>query len=1226
MRLSKKISLFVGLISVLLLSSFSSIADNTPILLPDKYIEGRLPNGLRYIIKNNDTPFKRTEFRLVMSVGANQEREDQRGIAHYLEHMAFGGTKNFPNNKAVTYLESLGMKYGRDINAVTGYDKTIYMFAIPSDKENVTVIDTSLMILKDWLTNINFHEEDVENECGIILEELRGYDVGDKFYDLKIGNNIFSKRMPLGNEDEIKAINKTTLSEFYEKWYQPNLACLIIVGDINPKEIESKIKKEFSSIPSKNTKEHIFYPLTYAKGVQIEKVVDTLISKSKLDVMIPYQCVISSSKENIYNKKLENLLVSSLGKRFSQLDGLNVQFFDTWYLSNISHFGFNLQSDDSNELLNRVENVAHEFSNILKYGFLPEEVEEAKKDMIEKLKVLSFSKTSSIWCDDFTDYFMAGDRYISNVKDNEWLISKIEKTQPSELSVMLKKRVELSKESLLLAFLNNKEDDNLITSKSFEDSWTKGLETTPKQRVWTPDPDSKDVVEVVAPILEVKHKFDPKLIESIKTYPNMGVTRYTLTNGIALVLKPTLGDAEKKLMVTSISPGGSAWIVPEKHHQLEGVAGYMELGGIEALDYDTYSDYMYQENLSLILTMENHWHGLMGAVPSENSNLLFNLMYQKIVNPELCYKDFKEIKKDLISNIDKLSGFDKMLKHSPGRLLLARMGELMGESVGTVYSDKTKKEIKSLNLDDIASFYNSLYSTTENSIYIFTGNFDINSVVENFVSVFGKLPKKSLPKELIIPSFSFPTDNILEGFEIENKNQTVLSSVYYGNYTASLKGSLTLKLMRDLVRSRLLSILREQESLVYSPYVFLTYSGCPYEKFHFEVNVSMGKENANKVSKLVDQIFNDLAFHKVSNDELDVLKRSFLVTKRESLTESATSQWKDNLTTLIKNGENLEDFDTYANCLNNITSSDIQQLFEEIQKNKHVVLYQGEYDNKELRQKPAYKLYDNKGCEVDYDTMIDYLVKNDVVFIGEYHNCSIAHWLQLEIVKSLSDRLNKKLTLGFEMLECDNQLIVDEYISGLISEERYLAEARLWPNYKLDYAPIVNFAKDNSLPVVATNIPRRYARAVYENGLKSLENFPIKSQLLFKDAISLIDTTSKASHNFSHMKKGSGMVRSMGSKMDSGKVKRLTQAQAIKDAVMASNIAKNAKQTFVHINGNLHSDKNEGIIAHLLKVNYNLKITNITTVYQDDISILEKQNANKADFYIVVPSNTHKSF
>lgn len=273
--------------------------------------------------------------------------------------------------------------------------------------------------------------------------------------------------------------------------------------------------------------------------------------------------------------------------------------------------------------------------------------------------------------------------------------------------------------------------------------------------------------------------------------------------------------------------------------------------------------------------------------------------------------------------------------------------------------------------------------------------------------------------------------------------------------------------------------------------------------------------------------------------------------------------------------------------------------------------------NKNVEHKSAYKLYNNQGVEVGFNSMIDSLAQNDVIFIGEYHNCSIVHWLELEIVKSLSERLDKNLTLGLEMLECDNQLIIDEYLEGLISEERYLSEAYLWPNYKLDYAPIVNFAKENSIPVVATNIPRRYARAVSERGLDVLNKFPDDSKKYFEDAIPLIDTAIHKSDNFGAMG---------GKKMDAAKMKRFVQAQAIKDAVMAVNIARNGTHPFVHINGNLHSDKKESIVTYLLKESPNLKVINITTLYQDDISSVESKYANRADFYIVVPSNTHKSY
>ncbi|MDE5980955.1 MAG: insulinase family protein, partial [Bacteroidaceae bacterium] len=181
------------------------------IKLPADIVEGRLPNGLRYLLKKNESPASRTEFRLIMHVGSVQESELQKGGAHFLEHIAFGGTKHFPNRSAVQYLESLGMKYGQDINAYTGFDRTVYMFAVPSDRQKADRFRKPLLILRDWLTDMTINPERVETEKGIILEELRGYDVGDDFYDLKIGQGIFRDRMPLGNTDDIRRMTAGTL-------------------------------------------------------------------------------------------------------------------------------------------------------------------------------------------------------------------------------------------------------------------------------------------------------------------------------------------------------------------------------------------------------------------------------------------------------------------------------------------------------------------------------------------------------------------------------------------------------------------------------------------------------------------------------------------------------------------------------------------------------------------------------------------------------------------------------------------------------------------------------------------------------------------------------------------------------------------------------------------------------------------------------------------------------
>ena len=290
--------------------------------------------------------------------------------------------------------------------------------------------------------------------------------------------------------------------------------------------------------------------------------------------------------------------------------------------------------------------------------------------------------------------------------------------------------------------------------------------------------------------------------------------------------------------------------------------------------------------------------------------------------------------------------------------------------------------------------------------------------------------------------------------------------------------------------------------------------------------------------------------------------------------------------------------------------------------------------------KPAYLLYNNEGEQVKYSAMISKLVKADVIFIGEYHNSSVGHWLEQEIFESVATKLGNKLTLGMEMMEADNQLIIDEYMASLISEERFLAETYLWSNYKTDYAPIVKIAKERGIALIATNVPRRYARALSYDGVEALRKFPEASKQYFGTVLDRVAKVEISDDFFtSMMKMTSSAPKAMSSMMSSGakkvapspavmrkKALMMTQAQALKDAVMAHYIAKNLKYPFVHINGSFHSDNNKGIITYLLEQKPKLKIATITTVYQDDLLKFDIKNKDRADFYIVLPTDTHKTY
>ena len=268
------------------------------------------------------------------------------------------------------------------------------------------------------------------------------------------------------------------------------------------------------------------------------------------------------------------------------------------------------------------------------------------------------------------------------------------------------------------------------------------------------------------------------------------------------------------------------------------------------------------------------------------------------------------------------------------------------------------------------------------------------------------------------------------------------------------------------------------------------------------------------------------------------------------------------------------------------------------------------------QEKPAYRIFTAEGENVDYGTMLKAVSKADVVFIGETHNCPIAHWIEYEIISDIADRHSRGLVIGAEMLETDNQLLVDEYVTGLISSDRFESEAKLWDNHYTDYAPVLYLAREKGLRFIATNVPRRYASYVKDNGLEALNGLSDDAKALMAPVTIEYDESMQDNGMFAFMNMMSGH--------DSQS--HYAQAQALKDATMAWFIAKNFERRFIHINGNFHSDNNGGIIPYLNIYLPGKHIATVCCVRQEEISRLDKENQYRADFRVCVPEEMTMTF
>jgi len=266
--------------------------------------------------------------------------------------------------------------------------------------------------------------------------------------------------------------------------------------------------------------------------------------------------------------------------------------------------------------------------------------------------------------------------------------------------------------------------------------------------------------------------------------------------------------------------------------------------------------------------------------------------------------------------------------------------------------------------------------------------------------------------------------------------------------------------------------------------------------------------------------------------------------------------------------------------------------------------------------KPAYMLFTEEGKNVKYTKMIETLADADLVFFGELHDNPIAHWMEYEITKDLHSVKQENLVLAAEMFESDNQVILNEYLEGKISQKSFEAEARIWPNYKTDYKPLVEFARENELMFVASNIPRRYAAAVHKNGLETLDSLSDEAKQFLPPLPINYDPEVKCYADMMKMQGMGGHVN-----------ENFPKAQAIKDATMAHFIMQNWSEgkLAIHYNGSYHSNNDEGIIWHIKQKYPDLNILTIANVQQEDLEELEEKNLSLATYVLCVPNTMTKT-
>ncbi|MDO5036412.1 MAG: insulinase family protein [Porphyromonas sp.] len=588
------------LMGFMLLSLFSTVAiaqgsgmeQQVPPLPIDPEVRiGQLSNGLTYIIRHNEQPKERATFYIAQRVGSMQEEDNQAGLAHFLEHMAFNGTRHFPDKNLISYLENIGVKFGSNLNAYTAFDETRYtIMDVPTMRS--TVVDSCLLILRDWSDGISLEEEEIDNERGVITEEWRSRDSGNLRLMTEYLRRSFPEgakygnRMPIGNMDVIKNFTYQELRDYYQKWYRPDLQGIIVVGDVDVDYVENKIEELFGDLPKPvNAAERVYEevpdheplsivltdPESTGTNVYINYSMDAPskeVKASAVGLMLNY---IQSAMGHMINARFQEILQKP-NAPFIYASGSYGPYIIAMTEDALS-FSASAHEGKVDEALNA---LVAEIKRIKEYGFTPSEYDRARIQILnsydEALKSKDNVKNTS-YADEYGDYFTVGG-YIPGIEIENALMNQV---APSvTVDVINQVFNEMVTEGNLSISIMAQEKEGLTypTEEEFMAAYLKAFEQ--------PVEPYEDAVsdEDLIPEEELP---TPGFILSEETDLMYGATLWTLSNGAKVYLLPT--DYKKNdIRLFGISPGGFA-IYGDKESTVNIRAlDYATIGGVSKFD------------------------------------------------------------------------------------------------------------------------------------------------------------------------------------------------------------------------------------------------------------------------------------------------------------------------------------------------------------------------------------------------------------------------------------------------------------------------------------------------------------------------------------------------------------------------------------------------------------------------------------------------------------------
>jgi zinc protease len=836
-------------------------------------VVGTLPNGLRYYIRRNAKPEKRAELRLVLNAGSILEDDDQRGLAHFLEHMAFNGTARFPKNQLVSYLESVGMRFGPDINASTSFDETIYELQIPTDSASIE--GKAFDILEDWARGMSLDTAEIKKERGVVIEEWRlgrGADarMADKQLPILLKGSRYADRLPIGDRKTLETFDPAAVSRFYADWYRPDLMAIVAVGDFDPGAIEQLIKSHLSDVPVKpNARARAKYGVPDQDSTLVAIATDKEAEYTTTSVYfkMPHR---NSTTVGGYRQDLtESLFSQMLNDRLDEIrQKPDAPFIGagggkSTFVGDRDAFTLTAYVPDGG-VLRGLDAVLAEAVRVQKNGFTATELARAKQNLLR-----SYERTYAER-DKRQSAALVGE-LVRNFLDQE-AIPGIEYEYPLAQRLV---------PGITLADVNR-----LATDWLSDRNRVIAVNAPEKPGVTVPTPaqllavfDSVSGRQLAAyddgnasrPLVSRAPK--PATIIATSKIPELTVTNWTLSNGVRVILKPTDFKADE-VVILGTSPGGASMLSQSDFPRAREATTLVTEGGVGAFNQVELQKALAGKAASAFPGIGELTEQMFGRGSPKDLETVFQLMYLYFTAPRADSTAVVALKQRFRAALaNRGAAPEQVFDDTLAVTMSSHHPRTTPVSVATV---------DSLDLGASMRFYRDRFADASDFTFVIVGNFTVDSIRPLVLTWLGGLPSTRRKETWKDIGLHAPTGIVTRDVKrgTEPKARTVI--VFNGPFEWTRENRYALASLAEVLRMRLRDVLREELGGTYDVSVSQSSERDPRQEFQFSIDFGSAPE---RVDTLRAAVFRELERIKRDGPTKDEIEKVREIQRRGEETE-----------------------------------------------------------------------------------------------------------------------------------------------------------------------------------------------------------------------------------------------------------------------------------------------------------------------------------------------------